>query len=505
MLRGGDGLRCPLGSRLKSRKLRVRVGGVRLFLLLGAAWLAGGAAATARAQDQAAVLPRSPFVAVGAKVRSAVVNIRTVRSVTRGGVDINPLQEMFRQFFPGGDENRKERMELPSSGSGFLVSEDGDVLTNHHVIAEADAVFVRFTGEQREYAATVVGIDPNTDLALLRIEMPGTRPPLEFGDSDAVAVGDWAVAIGNPFGHLEGSLTVGVVSAKGRTGLEIAGNTMRYQDFIQTDASINFGNSGGPLVDIQGRVIGVNTAVNTGGQGIGFAIPGNFARRIYQQLREHGRVIRGYLGVRTEAVTAPGPDVMAHEAAEGARIVAVLPDTPAARAGLREGDVVLSFAGQTITSPNQLQFLVAEAEPGQELSCRVERDGRSVDCRVTVVEMPPTNLRAETQQRQWLGLEVVSLVDRSPNVEQLKGTLGVTGTIGVLVMKVVPDSPAATAGIRPGDVLEAVDDFEITDLEAYRRLRAQLAGRNEPLRFRVRTGSVENYILVQPGRRGLEQ
>jgi S1-C subfamily serine protease len=450
-------------------------------------------------------MPRSPFVAVGEKVRGAVVNIRTVRSVTRGGVDINPLQEMFRQFFPGGDESRKERMELPSSGSGFLVSEDGDVLTNHHVIAEADAVFVRFTGEQREYTATVAGIDPNTDLALLRIEMDGPRPPLEFGNSDAVAVGDWAVAIGNPFGHLEGSLTVGVVSAKGRTGLEIAGNTMRYQDFIQTDASINFGNSGGPLVDILGRVIGVNTAVNTGGQGIGFAIPGNFAMRIYRQLRDHGRVIRGYLGVRTEAVLEPGPDVEAHEAAEGARIVVVLPDTPAARAGLQEGDVVLSFAGQAITSPNQLQFLVADAEPGQELECQVERDGRRLTRRVTMAEMPPTNPQTEAVQQQWLGLEVASLVDPSPRAEQLKATLGVTGTVGVLVLKVIPDSPAAAAGIRPGDVLEAVDDFEIADLAAYRRLRAQLAGRQEPLRFRVRTGSVENYILVHPSRRGVEQ
>ncbi|PID81660.1 peptidase, partial [bacterium DOLZORAL124_64_63] len=249
-----------------------------------------------------AQIPSSPFIEVGRTVRPAVVNIRITRSVSDEGVGTSPLQEMFRQFFPD-EEGKGGRFEMPSTGSGFIVDASGEILTNHHVIMDAEAIFVRFSGERQEYRAELVGDDPSTDLALIRIDPAGRRlPVLEFADSEQLEVGAWAVAVGNPFGNLESSLTVGVVSAKGRNDLFIGGLTPRYQDFIQTDASINFGNSGGPLVDVRGRVIGVNTAINQSGQGIGFAVPSNMVRRIYRDLREHGRVIRGYLGVRTEDV-----------------------------------------------------------------------------------------------------------------------------------------------------------------------------------------------------------
>jgi len=448
---------------------------------------------------------RSPFVKVGREAKSSVVNIRTVRSVTRGGVDLNPLQEMFRRFFPGGERGEAERFELPSTGSGFVVSEEGHILTNHHVIAQADAVFVRFTGEQREYAAEIVGIDPNTDLAALKIEPDRSLTPLPFGDSDSIEVGDWAIAIGNPFGNLEGSLTVGVISAKGRSDLVIHGGSPRYQDFIQTDASINFGNSGGPLVDIDGQVIGVNTAVNTGGQGISFAIPSKLAQRIFTELVTHGRVIRGYLGIRTAEVP-PASVADADAGGKGARILAVVPDSPAALAGLEAGDVIVAYAGQEVQSAQHLQFLVAESEVGESLSCRVERDGQRLD--ITVVPAEYTEDATETQPHQvrnWLGLEVASLSGSDPRVERLKEALGITATLGLIVVTVEPESPAAEAGIRPGDVLVSIAGEEILGLESYRRIMAQLAGRLDPIEILVRTGTTENYVQVLPRERGLEQ
>jgi serine protease Do len=412
---------------------------------------------------------------------------------------------MFRRFFPGGERGEAERFELPSTGSGFVVSQSGHILTNHHVIAHSDAVFVRFTGEQREFPAELIGIDPNTDLAVLKIEPDRTLDPLPFGDSDSIEVGDWAIAIGNPFGNLEGSLTVGVISAKGRSDLVIHGGSPRYQDFIQTDASINFGNSGGPLVDIDGRVIGVNTAVNTGGQGISFAIPSKLAQRIYTDLADHGRVIRGYLGIRTAEVQ-PVPDEGIKTESRGARILAVIPESPADKAGLTAGDVIFTYRDQDIQSPQHLQFLVAESEVGEAITCEVERDGERVELSVVPSEFVDDSAIAQSSASEgWQGLEVASLAGSDPRVERLKDALGITATIGLIVVTVQSDSPAAEAGIRPGDVLVSIAGEEVLGMESYRRIRAQLSGRMDPIEFLVRTGTTENYVQVLPRETGLEQ
>ncbi len=446
--------------------------------------------------------PRSPFVALGREVRPAVVSIRTVRSIATDGMDTGPLQEMFRQFFPDGEEGQANRFEQPGSGSGFLVGEDGDVLTNHHVIADADAVFVRFAGEQTEYQAEIRGTDPNTDLALLQIDAGDRRlPTLPFGDSDLIEVGDWAIAIGNPFGNLEGSLTVGVVSAKGRSDLVIAGLTPRYQDFIQTDASINFGNSGGPLVDITGRIIGVNTAINAGGQGIGFAVPCNLVQWVYQQLREHGRVIRGYLGVVTE-------DLLASEKKDsgraGVRIVSVTQETPAALADLREGDLIVEFAGRKVTSNRQFQFLVAETPVDEDQTCAIVRDENPIDLTVRLAEFDSERSTEPGQAARWLGLEVGSLSSTDPRIVRLKDTLGIAATEGVMVIEITEGLSAADAGIRPGDVLVNIEGHEISDLAAYKEVRSLLSGRRDALSILIRTGTVENYLIVQPGEGGIE-
>ncbi len=447
----------------------------------------------------------SPFISVGRIVRPAVVNIRTIRSITDEGVGTSPLQDMFRQFFP--DETGKGgRFEMPSTGSGFIISDSGDILTNHHVIADADAIYVRFSGEHQEYLATLVGDDPSTDLALIHIDPAGRHlAVLEFADSDQLEVGAWAVAVGNPFGNLESSLTVGVVSAKGRSDMVIGGLTPRYQDFIQTDASINFGNSGGPLVNVQGQIIGVNTAVNQQGQGIGFAVPSNMVSHIYQQLKQHGRVIRGYLGIRTEDVISVVGHGNEDEPAVGARVISVLAGSPAAAAGLLSGDVVTAFAGSEVESRNSLQFLIAGATPGQDVDCEFYRDGVHRSIRVRPVEWidKPGGGNASAA-KHWLGMMMADLSGGDPKVARLKDMLGVTATTGVMVIVVQDNSSAADAGISPGDVIVSIDGHEITNLSDYEEARNLMVARTDPMTFLVRTGGTENYLTIVPRRGGID-
>jgi len=446
----------------------------------------------------------SPFVETAAIVRPAVVSIRCTRSVTDHGVGTGPLQDMFRRFFPD-QEGQGGKFEMPSTGSGFVVDPAGFILPNDHVIAESEAVFVRFAGEHREYESEVVGTDVNTDLALLKIN-PGERklPALEFGDSEAFAVGDYAIAVGNPFGTLESTLTVGVVSAKGRGDLVIGGQSPRYQDFIQTDASINFGNSGGPLVDVSGRVMGVNTAINKEGRGIGFAVPSLLVQQVYRQLRERGEVVRGYLGIKTEDVFAMVGRDGREESTPGARILSLVPGGPAAAAGLQPGDIVTEFGGHEVNSRRQLQFLVAAAKPGQPAAISVVRAGGQSALTVT-----PSRWREELPEEAaethfWLGLEVAAIAEAGPRVMMLKEALGISAVDGVMVVAVEDDSPARKEGVRPGDVVISVNGRDVTDLDTYRNIRDLLRPRTDPVTLLVRTGSAENYVSVLPRPEGVE-
>lgn len=430
-------------------------------------------------------LPRSPFVAVGQAVRPAVVSIRIIRAIGAGGLDTTPLQELHRQFFPDRP-GEGGRFEQPGTGSGFVVDPRGEILTNHHVVSGADRIFVRFPGQLQEFNAVLVGSDPLTDLALLRIDPGGqTLPYLVFGDSEALAVGDWVVAVGNPFGNLEGSMTVGILSASGRGDLTIQGLTPRYQDFLQTDASINFGNSGGPLVDIRGRVVGVNTAVNTVGQGIGFAVPSRLVEIVYRQLASQGRVVRGWLGAS------------ARNAETGVVIEEVVPDSPAAQADLAAGDLVLAFGGRPVNSQRQLQFLVAESPPGVPVTCLVLRDGQRRELSVTLSELDLARID-DLVRNAWLGLEVADLKDGDPKVLRMKRTFGIDYGNGVIVLEAEANEPGAEAGIRPGDVLVAIEDRDLPDLAAWKAARAALAGRREPLNLLVRTGTSERLVQVTP-------
>jgi len=461
------------------------------------------AAASAAAEPTGA---ESPFVTVGRIVRPAVVSIRIVRAVNAEGVGTGPLQEMFRQFFPD-EQGQGGRFESPSTGSGFVVAAAGDILTNHHVIDGADEIFVRFSGERREFRASLVGSDPATDLALIRIDPAGQKlPVLEFGDSDALEVGAWAVAVGNPFGNLESSLTVGVVSAKGRGDLLIGGQTPRYQDFIQTDASINHGNSGGPLVDTRGRVVGVNTAISERGQGIGFAVPSSLVRGVYAQLREHGRVVRGYLGIWTEDLVTVVGEERKGEPDAGVRVLKVAPGSPAALAGVLTGDVVVQFAGKATTSNRQLQFQIAEAAPGVPVALKLMRDGR--EHALTVTPLDPAESAEPVAPGEsgapWLGLEIAALDGGDARVARLKDLLGVTAASGVMVVVVQENGPGAAAGIGPGDILVAVDGKRIEDLPSWEQVRSEHALVPAPLTILVRTGDVERYVQVEPRRAGVE-
>ena len=291
---------------------------------------------------------QSPFAELARRVLPAVVSVETRKMVAHPRVT-GPEGEMFRRLFPdqGGEDGGEGdgEIEMPSSGSGFIFDSHGYVFTNDHVVSGSETMTVR-TGDGRTFEAHLIGTDPGTDVAVVKMDVPAGDAPLPtvpLGDSDEMRVGDWAIAIGNPLGELEGTLTVGVISAKGRKDLRIMGGGPVYQDFIQTDASINFGNSGGPLVNVRGEVVGINSAVNPTGQGLGFSIPINLARKVAIELIRTGTVRRGYLGILPQPITAEVREGWEMPGLAGILVGSVEKETPAERSGLLVGDVILEF------------------------------------------------------------------------------------------------------------------------------------------------------------------
>jgi len=320
------------------------------------------------------------------QVAPAVVNISTVKIVRMPGTpwhffgheEEGPFREFFRRFF-GDIPDRELRQQ--SLGSGFLVDSEGHIITNNHVVERAEEIVVRMA-DGREFKANVIGSDPRTDIALIKISPPVRDLPfLSFGDSDRIRVGDWVLAIGNPFG-LEHTVTKGIISATGRV---IGAGP--YDNFLQTDAPINPGNSGGPLINLRGEIIGINTAIIPAGQGIGFAIPSNMAEAIIKQLKDKGRVIRGWIGVSVQTIT---PEIMKHfglKEPKGALIVEVLPRGPADRAGIKRGDVIITFDGKEIKKIGDLTRFVAKTPVGKSVKVKVIRNGREMDLKITVAEL----------------------------------------------------------------------------------------------------------------------
>jgi serine protease Do len=423
------------------------------------------------------------------RVRPAVVNIRTVKTVSGGGrvfrhfygKPFGDRENPFKDFFPFFDEGPHD-FKQRSLGSGFIIDREGYIVTNNHVIDGADQIKVRLANE-KEFDAEVIGRDPNTDLALIRIAPSKDLVALETGDSERIEVGEWVVAIGSPFG-LEQTVTAGIVSAKGRV---IGAGP--YDDFIQTDASINPGNSGGPLLDMKGRVVGINTAIIASGQGIGFAIPINMATGIIQQLKSSGEVTRGWLGVGIQDLTDELKEYYGVDADSGVLISQVYEGDPADKGGIRVGDVVIEVDGTKVDSSRELSAMIAGLPVGKKTAITVVRDGREKNLKVTLGKRDDDVARADAGGRNdgRLGLDLRTL---DPETAQRFGYDA--DESGVLVVDVASGSKAAEAEVRQGDLIIEVNRKEVDSIEEFQKAvsRIQKGEEIQLLMKRPRSGFV---------------
>ena len=430
------------------------------------------------------------FAPLVERLGPSVVNISTTNTVKdphmfRGKPgEPNPFRdffgdEFFRHFF--GDQPREFKTQ--SLGSGFIIDKEGFVITNNHVVKGAEEILVRLSDEH-EFKAKVVGTDPKTDLALIRFEPKGVDlQPATLGNSDEVAVGDWVVAIGNPFGY-SNTVTAGIVGAKGRV---IGAGP--YDSFLQTDAAINPGNSGGPLFDLKGRVVGINTAIVAGGTGIGFAIPVNLAKEVISQLKDKGKVTRGWLGVAIQEVTAELAKTFGLKETKGALVSEVVSGGPAEKAGVQRGDVILEFDGVAVDKMNQLPRLVAQRAPGSKVNMVVLRKGEKKTIAVTLAELKDGATPGEVTGEDALGLTVQEITP------ELRKHLETEATEGLLVSGVDPSGPAAQAGIRRGDIVLEVNQSEVKDLSSYRKALQEGKDKDSAL-FLVQRGQGTLYVVI---------
>ena len=409
------------------------------------------------------------FVPLVQSAGKAVVNISTEKKVMqRGGMPsemfrgLPPEFERFFEQFEGG-RNAQPRTQR-SLGTGFLISADGYIVTNNHVVAGADTVLVNLqgsTGKDHSLKAQVIGTDEETDIALLKVKADTPLPFLNFGDSDKMEVGEWVLAIGNPFG-LGHTVTAGILSAKGRNI-----QSGPFDNFLQTDASINPGNSGGPLINMEGKVIGINTAIIASGQGIGFAIPSSMAERIVNQLKQDKKVSRGWIGVTIQDVDENTAKALGLPKATGALIGSVMPDEPAAKGGMKDGDVVLEVNGKAIDDSSALLRAIATEAPGSKVNMVVWRDGERKDVTVQLGERNLKGGKAGNtmdQSAPSLGLSVRPLTKEESRAANLK-----PGT-GLLVVGVEPGKLAAEAELREGDIILSANLKPIKSTEDFAKI-----------------------------------
>lgn len=434
----------------------IRLPALLLFIAVfgGQALTAGPAAARGAPDSFADLAERLAPSAVSITTESFIANMEGLPAFPEG----SPFEEMFRQFFERyGDSAPQERLPI-ALGSGFIVDPDGYVVTNNHVIEQADAIIVRLDNGD-EYEATVVGVDPKTDIALLKVEAPEPLPYVTFGDSNAVRVGDWVLAIGNPFGF-GNSVTAGIISARQR---DIQSGP--YDDYLQTDAPINRGNSGGPLFNMDGEVVGVNTAIYSpsgGSVGIGFAVPSNLAIRIIGQLRDFGRTKRGWLGVRIQSVTPDIAEGFGLPDSSGALVASVTPGGPAEAAGLESGDVIVRFNGIAIDEMRELPRVVADTDVGQSVEVVVIRNGQELAIDVELGELEAFEDQLALQHGDQGGSssgsgtapDDILGMTLSPATAELAEQYGIAAdAAGLVVTAVEPGSAAARADIVPGDIV----------------------------------------------------
>ncbi|NNL84195.1 MAG: Do family serine endopeptidase [Myxococcales bacterium] len=436
------------------------------------------------------------FATLAEKTSPAVVNIQTSKKLVarRRGGDRNRPRHPLEEFFggPGGpfpDMFGGER-NVPSLGTGFVISEDGYIVTNNHVVEDVDKIEVLFFGGEQTLEAQVVGRDPKTDVALIKVETDEPLPSLPLGNSDKVNPGDWVVAIGNPFG-LGHTVTAGIVSAKSRV-INPDPEARRFDDFIQTDAAINPGNSGGPLINLAGEVIGINTAINPRANTIGFAVPVNIAKDILPQLRTAGRVSRGWLGVYIQEIDDTTAELMELDQKTGALVSKVEPGGPADEAGIRRGDVIVSFNGEPIDEMSTLPRVVARTPVGSGVDVKVIRKGKTKSLNVELGELDRDEevvlASAEGKEGGAFGVIVKDLDART--AEQL----GLDEPEGVLITEIEPDSPASEAGLRRGDVILEVNQKQVSDARGFEKA---VRGADKGALLLVRRGEAEVFVAVK--------
>ena len=426
------------------------------------------------------------------------VNISTTKTI-KGIRRFSPFGgREFRDFF--GDEffNRffgempEEELKQKNLGSGVVVSEDGFILTNNHVVADADEILVTLSTKEKfePKKAKLIGRDPRTDIALIKIEVDKSLSAARLGDSDKLRVGDWVVAIGNPFG-LGHTVTAGIVSAKGRV---IGAGP--YDNFIQTDASINPGNSGGPLFNLDGEVIGINTAIFTrggGNIGIGFAIPINIAKSVMAQLKEKGKVVRGWLGVTIQIVTPAIQEKFGLKKAEGALIGEVTKGSPADKGSLKRGDIVISFDGREVKEMNSLPPMVADTAVGKKVEVIVIRKGKEKRLTVTVGELEEETRMAATETPEIEESSGLSVQELTP---ELAESLSLKGEKGVVVSGVRRGSPAYEAGLQRGDLIQEIEKEPIRNMDDYKQIMRESASKKQILMV-VRHRGHTRYIILK--------
>ncbi len=409
--------------------------------------------------DNIQAIPQS-FSSLAEKASPAVVNIRTVKTIKGGGRvfrhfkrgpfgEDDPMRDFFDRFF---GENRQHDFKQRSLGSGFIIDKEGYIVTNNHVVESADKIEVLLKDEKK-FDAEIVGRDVSTDLALIKIKSGRNLPVLKFGDSDAVKVGQWVVAIGNPFG-LDHTITAGIISAKGR----VIGSGP-YDDFLQTDASINPGNSGGPLINMKGEVVGINTAIIAGGQGIGFAIPVNLAKGIIDQLKNSGEVTRGWLGVGIQDISDEVAEYYGIEEKIGVQVTEVFPGDPADMAGVKLKDIILSVNGKKVSTARELTGVIADTGVGDTVRIKVLRNGTTETFKIKIAKREDAKVsasRTPKEHKDEIGIRVTELTP------ELARRFNIKEAGGVIVAGIEPGSKAAESGLIVHDIIKEVNHRNIT-------------------------------------------
>jgi len=437
--------------------------------------------------------PKTPlsFADLAEKLKPSVVNISTTKTVRGGGMR-SPFGQgsPFDRYFGGDDfferffgDTPQREFKQKSLGSGFIISHDGYIFTNNHVVEQADKILVKLS-DGKEYEAKVIGKDAKTDIALIKIKPNDSLPVAETGDSDRLRVGDWVIAIGNPFG-LEQTVTAGIVSAKGRV---IGAGP--YDNFIQTDASINPGNSGGPLFNMEGKVIGINTAIVAQGQGIGFAIPISMAKTILPDLKAKGKVTRGWLGVSVQDITEEIAKNMKLKDRSGALIADVFKGDPADKAGIKSGDVVTEVNGKKIKNTHELLMMIAAFRVGETIKMKILRDGQEKEVSLMVAERKEqVEVAATGEGGEAFGMMVQEI---TPEIAK---HLGLTTKKGLIVVDVQEGSVAEEAGIQPQDIILQVNKVAITTLKEYVR-EIRKGGEKNGILLRIKRGKSAFFVTL---------